>query len=271
MRTGTAVLAGLAIATSSLSGARTAGPLPLLRGATLRGPTHLRLIVADAPPFVLDVDRHTVRRIGGVASPGRDVVDLMRAPGGAVAIVDRLCSRCGARTRAFMVTAAGPARRIVMGSRVVAARKAAARWAVKRGPGEGLTLVDRARGRRRRLRWPSVLAELDGAIAEPHGPFVAIGFADPAYGGGPPQAEDLFLLDTRTDALTHVPGFPVALDLKFSNMAWTSDDRLVLLFQAEGVTSIGVYRPGNRAVAVRRVQIPPRGGGSDQFVPIVSG
>ena len=186
------------------------GPLPLLRGSRLRGPTHLRLIVADAPPFVLDVDRHTVRRIAGVASPGRDGLELMQTPGGAVALVDRQCSRCGVRTRAFLVTAAGPTRRIAIGGRVAAARKAAARWAVRRGPGEGLTLVDRASWRQRRLRWPSVLPELDGAIAEPHGPFVAIGFADPAY-GGPPQAEDLFLLDTRTGALTHVPGFPVAL------------------------------------------------------------
>jgi hypothetical protein len=270
MRTGTAVLAGLAIVTSSLSGARAAGPLPLLRGSTLRGPTYLRLIVADAPPFVLDVDRRTVRRIAGVASPGRYVVGLMPAPGGAVAVVDRLCSRCRARTRAFIVTTEGRAQRIAMGSRVAAARKAAARWAVRRGPGEGLTLVDRASWRQWRLRWPSILGELDGAIAEPHGPFVAIGFADAAY-GGPAQAEDLFLLDKRSGALTHVPGFPVALDLKFSNMAWTSDDRLVLLFQAEGVTTLGVYRPGDRAVSLRRVEVPARRGGSDQFVPIVSG
>ena len=75
----------------------------------------------------------------------------------------------------------------------------------------------------------------------------------------------------RTGAISHVPGFPAQMELKRSSMAWTSDDRLVLLFEAEGATRIGVYRPGDPAVALRPVRMPVRNGGSDSFVPIVSG
>ena len=138
------------------------------------------------------------------------------------------------------------------------------------GAGRVLSLVDLATGQRRTLRWPSVLAGLDGVLAQPHGPLVAVGFADPAY-PGPQQAEDLFLLDTRTGRFAHVPGFPAQMDLKFSSMAWTSDDRLVMLFRAAGTRTVGVYRPGDRAVALRRVRLPAPDGGSDSFVPIATG
>jgi hypothetical protein len=108
-----------------------------------------------------------------------------------------------------------------------------------------------------------------GALAQPGGPFLALTFADPAY-PGPQQAEDLFLFDTRNGALTHVPGFPAQIDLKFSSMSWTHDGRLVLLLHAAGTTTLGVYRPGGRAVSLRRVRLPVRNSGSAAFVPIVS-
>ena len=133
-----------------------------------------------------------------------------------------------------------------------------------------IALADLVSGERRVLRWPSILGGLDQVLAQPHGPLVAIGFADPAY-PGPAQAEDLFLLDTNTGRFTHVPGFPAQIRLKFSSMAWTRDDRLVMLFRAADTTKIGVYRPGDRAVALRRVRLPAPNGGSDSFVPIVTG
>ena len=134
----------------------------------------------------------------------------------------------------------------------------------------GLVLADVATGQRRHLRWPSILGGLDQVLPQAHGSLVAVGFADPAY-PGPQQAEDLFLLDTRTWRFTHVPGFPAQMDLKFSSMAWTRDNRLVMLIHAEDTTRIGVYRPGAAAVALRTVDVPATTGGSDSFVPIVSG
>ena len=82
------------------------------------------------------------------------------------------------------------------------------------------------------LPWRSILGYLDGALVQPHGPYVAIGFADPAY-PGPQQAEDVFLLDRRSGSLVHVPGFPASIRLKLSSMAWAADGRLVLLVRDE--------------------------------------
>lgn len=132
-----------------------------------------------------------------------------------------------------------------------------------------LSLVDLATGRRRALAWPSSLGGFDGARVQPHGSLVAVAFADPAH-PGPAQAEDLFLLDRQTGLFTHVPGFPAQLDLKRSSWAWSNDGRLVLLVRLGDTSRIGVYRPGDRAVALKTVQLPPASGGSDTFVPLVS-
>jgi hypothetical protein len=80
----------------------------------------------------------------------------------------------------------------------------------------------------------------------------------------------VFLLDRRSGSLTHVPGFPASIRLKFSSMAWAADGRLVLLVRDEDGARIGTYRPGDPSVALRRVALPAPTGGSDQFVPIVS-
>jgi hypothetical protein len=130
----------------------------------------------------------------------------------------------------------------------------------------GLTLVRLGSGARRPLRWPSVVGGLDGVVAEPRGPLVAVGFANPSTD---PQSEDLFMLDTRTGRFTHVPGFPIAEDLKRSSMAWTRDGRLVLTAHLDGQTMLGSYRPGDRAVSIEPIALPPYGG-SDTFVPLVT-
>ena len=144
------------------------------------------------------------------------------------------------------------------------ARAAFAAWgrfSMTREPGNRLTLVDHSTGIRRHLPWPSTLSDPDGAVAEPNGPSIALGFGDPAH-PGPQQAEDLFLFDRRSGALEHVPGFPAQLDLKHSSVAWTTDGRLVLLVGDASGVRVGVYRPGDRAVALRRAEIPVPGGGS---------
>jgi hypothetical protein len=133
----------------------------------------------------------------------------------------------------------------------------------------GISLVDLATGTRRRLRWPSILRRgLDEVVAEPHGSLVAVGFGDPAY-PGPAQASDVWILDTRTARYTHLPGFPAQVRLKFSSMAWTSDDRLVLLLEGGGRTVLAVWRPGSRTLPLRPVELPAHTGGSDTFVPLV--
>jgi hypothetical protein len=132
-----------------------------------------------------------------------------------------------------------------------------------------LSLVDLATGARRRLGWPSILRGLDEVVAEPHGSLVAVGFADPAY-PGPAQASDVWILDTRTGRyVLHLPGFPAQVRLKFSSMAWTSDNRLVLLLESGERTVLAVWRPGSRTLPLRPVQLPAPTGGSDTFVPLV--
>jgi hypothetical protein len=131
-----------------------------------------------------------------------------------------------------------------------------------------ISLVDLATRTRRRLRWPSILRGLDEVVAQPHGSLVAVGFADPAY-PGPAQAFDVWILDTRTGRYAHLPGFPAQVRLKFSSIAWTSDDRLVLLLEGGGRTVLAVWRPGSHTLPLRPVELPAHTGGSDTFVPLV--
>jgi hypothetical protein len=257
-------IAGLALAAALVTSAFAAlEPLALLRGSALSGPVHLRLIVAGAPPYVYDVDRGTVTPFAAAGDP-ESTVGLVPYGTGAVATVDP----GHARSFSLFLTASG-AHRPAMPAEARAARKASLRFAVARGPGDKLTFVDRSTWQRRVLPWRSILGGLDGALVQPHGPYVAIGFADPAYPGPAAQGEDVFLLDRRSGSLTHVPGFPASIRLKFSSMAWAADGRLVLLVRDADGARIGLYRPGDHSVALRRVELPPVSGGSDQFVPIV--
>jgi hypothetical protein len=238
-------IAGLALAAAVAASASAAvEPLAPLRGSHLDGPVHLRLIVAGAPPYVYDVDRGTVRKFAGTIGPG-NTVGLVAYGTGAVATVDP----GRGRTSLLFLTASG-AHRLATPAEARAARMASLRFAVARGPGDRVTFVDRATWKRRVLPWRSILGYLDGALVQPHGRYVAIGFADPAY-PGPPQAEDVFLLDRRRRSLTHVPGFPASIRLKFSSMAWAADGRLVLLVRDEDGARIGTYRPDRRQRPVR--------------------
>lgn len=80
------------------------------------------------------------------------------------------------------------------------------------------------------------------------------------------------MLNPRTGGFTHVPGFPVLEALKASAVAWTADDRLVVvaqggaLTQPGGRTVVGVWSPGQRTVPVRTL---PALNGYSQFVPLV--
>jgi hypothetical protein len=140
-------------------------------------------------------------------------------------------------------------------------------------PGRRLTLVNGATGARRGLRWPSVLTGLDEPAVDPHGRYVALGFADPAWQGR--QALDVWILDLKTGELEQLPGLPATLALKWTSTAWTDDGRLVLLAQPldrdnhAGPDVVAVWRPGWRRLAVKTVHLPGRSlSGSDSFAPL---
>ena len=188
-RTRIAVVALRSRPCSSRAGSPRSSRSRCLRGSGLQGPAHLRLIVAGAPPYVYDVDHGTVTPFTATGIPApRWACPLRRRSGGD--------GRSGARARLVAVPDGGGTHRPTTPAEARAARKASLRFAVARGPGERLTFVDRTTWKRRVLPWRSILGYLDGALVQPHGPDVAIGFADPAY-PGPQQAEDVFLLDRR--------------------------------------------------------------------------
>ena len=138
-----------------------------------------------------------------------------------------------------------------------------------------LVLINLATGTQRHLRWPSILPWVQRVAVEPHGPLVAVGFVSPAY-PGPQQANDIWLLNPTTGVFTHLPGFPAQESVKFSDMAWTSDDRLVVV--AESIASIaqnttravlGVWQPGQTTLPLRSIPTLANSGGYSEFVPIV--
>jgi hypothetical protein len=232
------------------------GEPKVLRGVPLHGPTRLQLLVADVPPFVLDVDSGRIHRITGVRAGDGDVLTVTPRGSDALVWVDRMPGGADlyvvrpGTLRATRVSSSAPYPR---------ARLAAAHTA------RGLTVTDTQTGARIRMPWPSPLDGADEAVA--HGRFVAVGFADPAYHGGGTQAMDVWLLDRRTRRLTHVPDMLADVDLKFTSMAWAADGRLVFLAQSGGRDVVGVWRPGDRRIAVKPVHLPARHGGSDAFVP----
>jgi len=133
------------------------------------------------------------------------------------------------------------------------------------GPGREFTLLDGKTGAQRRLPWPSILGGRDAPAVDPRGRFVALAFADPAWLLGGRQALDVWLIDTRTGELTQLPGMPAFVSLKRTSLAWTDDGRLVLFGEDNGKDAVAVWRPGERRLALKTVQLPERYGASDSF------
>jgi len=84
-----------------------ATPTRPLAGPPL-GATHLRLIIADTPPAILDIDNGAITTVPGVV-PGPytkigapQVTAVTAAPGGAFAVVDRICRACANETGFFI-------------------------------------------------------------------------------------------------------------------------------------------------------------------------
>jgi hypothetical protein len=135
------------------------------------------------------------------------------------------------------------------------------------GPNDQFTLLDSATRKERRVPWPSTLNGLDAPAVDPRGRLVALAFADPAFLGG--QLTDVWLLDTKTARLTHLPGMPAFVSLKRTSMAWTHDGRLVVLGESAGKNVVAVWRPGEKRLAVKNVHVPDGSdSGSDSFAPL---
>ena len=128
-----------------------------------------------------------------------------------------------------------------------------------------LTLVNLINGHPRQLAWPTSFGDIIRVAPEPHGPLVAVDFGSPAY-PGPAQAEDIWMLDTTTGKFAHLPDYPAQVDIKFSNIAWTNDDRLVIAAQGGGRTVVGIWTPGQATLPLRAV---PTLQGYNSFVPLV--
>jgi len=117
----------VAFAGIALGSAQAAGPLPPLAGPSLRGATHLRLIVGDTPPVVLDVDTTTITAVGGVTGQpktgGPQVGAVLPALGGAyVSVWD------GRTYSGYFVGADGSARRAGAGADLIPSRDSPAVW-----------------------------------------------------------------------------------------------------------------------------------------------
>jgi hypothetical protein len=142
-------------------------------------------------------------------------------------------------------------------------------------PLQPLTLTDLRTGDRRRLRWPSQIggpqAGADQAAVDPSGKLIALSFSDPAYQLTGTQVTDIWLLDPSAGRWQQLPDMPADVALKFTSMSWASDGRLVILAQTptRGPAShnvIAVWRPGEKTLAIRSLDIPARDSGSDSFI-----
>jgi hypothetical protein len=197
------------------------------------------------------------RHSAGRAIPCRWII----APAGTLGLVVRRTRIIDPRTR-----------RKVFGTRQGVLAVAGAR--VLAGPGTTgapdyrFTLLDTVTGARHRLPWPSVLADLDSPLADPGGRYVALPFGDPSWHNTGRQVLDVWVLDTATAKLTHLPATPAWVSLKRTSIAWTYDGRLVLLGEEDERAFVGVWRPGQNGLSLKPVRLPVRDGASDAFAPI---
>ncbi len=331
-------LAGLLAAGALLSAGAASDEPVRLQGDPLTAPTGLRLLVADDPPFVLDVDSGRSTRVPGLGQLRNVAVESAGGHAGVVrADSGNQADIFAVRGRGARATRLGRARRIVPaadgrtvwmktdaaggcaleqvrldgtrpgvrsrtpcgwliqpgGSLGLVARRtilidpttgrliyrapsgvvaAVGEKLVLAGPGRGFTLVDVRIRSEQRLRWPSILPFQDQPAEDPRGRFVVLAFAAPAWaddsGNTIGQVMDAWLLDTRMAQLTQVPGMPAFVGLKTTHMEWTADGRLVILGEDDRRDFVAVWRPGERALAVKTVRLPGRVGYSDSFAPL---
>lgn len=129
-------------------------------------------------------------------------------------------------------------------------------------------MVDTATGGERTVRIPTSIGSLNpDPVVDPRGRYLALEIGNPAWKQSSAQVLDVWVIDTATGKLTHLPGMPAFVRLKRTSMQWTHDGRLVLLGEADRGGFIAVWRPGQRTLPLRLLRLPERDGTSDSFAP----
>jgi hypothetical protein len=333
------VVATLAFAAAALS----REPMPL-RGSPLAGATGLRLVVADSPPFVFDVDTGAVTRlprirgatlgysvlavsqeaavvVGWGAVSGNKQLSLVRArrPVAISLGTARDVVRAANGTGLWVTRVLGPGRCVLQrigfdgrktpprpiacrtviqpggslglvvrraqvidpftGRALISSRRPVLAVAGKRllltglGPADApdgtLALVDTVTGSERMLRVPNEIGSRGSYPAvDPRGRYIAIDLANPSWKLSGAQVLDVWVIDTATAAVLHVPALPAFVSLKRTSMQWTHDGRLVLLGEDDDRAFVAVWRPGQRTLPLKVVALPERNGFSDSFAPL---
>jgi hypothetical protein len=116
------------------------------------------------------------------------------------------------------------------------------------------------------MPWPSGIGGRDDFAIQPNGTRLALSFGDPAYEGSGTQVMDVWMLDTTTRVLEHVPDMPSAVSLKSTNLALTADQRLVMPAESAARRLIAVWRRGEERLAVRTLRLPAQNARSDSFI-----
>jgi hypothetical protein len=93
----------LLVVVAAAAGSATAAEPPPLRGVPLADNTGLRLLVADDPPFLLDVDSGRVTPITGLQVRDRPVLSVLQVGRDAVAWLQRLPARGTPRAEIYVV------------------------------------------------------------------------------------------------------------------------------------------------------------------------
>ena len=134
--------AGAALAGVWLGSAHADGPLPTVTGPRLRGATHLRLIVGNTPPLVVNVDTERVTTVRGVMGQprvgGPQVTSVLPVPTGAyVSVWD------GRADTGYFVGAKETPTARAAGADLIPDRSSSAVWSLTRAAG-GCVLGARA-------------------------------------------------------------------------------------------------------------------------------
>ena len=128
-----------------------------------------------------------------------------------------------------------------------------------------LALLDSSTGTERTVRVPATTGSLEDPALDPRGRYLALPFGNPSHRLSGSQVLDVWVVDTLTGAVTHVPAMPAYVHLKATSIQWTYDGRLVLLGEDDDGAFVAVWRPGQRTLPLERVRLPERTGASDSF------
>jgi hypothetical protein len=201
----------------------------------------------------------TGRRVAAARPIGCDVYPTMTTSAGLVAAAGQGGFNVILRDRDLRTIFRGPWVLGVLGRRVLTQSPD--------GYGRPLPLTDVPTGTVRHVPSPQSPGELSDGYMSPNGRWLAIRFGNPAW-PGPRQLLDLWLLDTKTLQWQHVPSMPTPVSLKETGLAWTDDNRLVLLGRFDRTPDVSidetkdvlaVWHPGDPALSIRPVTLPADG------------